>query len=119
MTAQEFDLLQKRASTKTNPKGWLLGRRRLRAAVWDKTGGLCWYCGNPTNPYRDFSVDHFVPVKNGGAHLISNLVPSCRRCNGLKGCGSLEELRQKLGAANRPKFSAEQRRYLSSLEIRL
>lgn len=30
------------------------------------------------------SIDHFVPLKRGGAHDSSNIVPACRRCNSLK-----------------------------------
>ena len=59
---------------------------QVRAEVWDKTGGVCWYCGCQTNPFRDFTVDHMHPVARGGTDDIDNLVPACRSCNSAKGC---------------------------------
>lgn len=58
----------------------------VRAEVWDKTDGACWYCGRQTNPFRDFTVDHVYPVALGGTDDIDNLVPACRSCNSAKGC---------------------------------
>lgn len=50
----------------------------------------CFYCGlhlvKGTTVWQDNqrSWDHFVPrIRGGGGNL--NLVPSCERCNGLKG----------------------------------
>lgn len=56
----------------------------IRAAVWNKTGGNCWYCKKPTTPYDDFQVDHVIPVSKGGANRIDNLVPCCKSCNSTK-----------------------------------
>lgn len=47
----------------------------VRAEIWDKTGGLCWYCGEQMNPFRDFTIDHVVSIRNGGRDVMSNLVP--------------------------------------------
>lgn len=58
--------------------------RHIRSAVWDKTGGTCWYCKKPINPYDDFQVDHVIPVAKGGANRIDNLVPCCQACNASK-----------------------------------
>jgi nucleoside 2-deoxyribosyltransferase len=58
--------------------------RHVRSAVWAKTGGTCWYCKRPTNPYDDFEVDHVMPVSKGGANRIDNLVPCCKACNASK-----------------------------------
>ena len=57
----------------------------VRATVWDMTGGRCTYCGVQTNPFRDFSIDHVVPVVKGGGDDVINLVPCCRSCNSRKG----------------------------------
>lgn len=73
--------------------------RELRASVWDKSGGRCWYCGRQTNPFRDFHVDHAIPVVSGGSNDLDNLVPSCQPCNGAKGSLSLEEFRAYRGGA--------------------
>ena len=52
-----------------------------KAAVWDMTGGECWYCGVQTNPFLDFTIDHVIPVSKGGSDDLGNLVPCCRPCN--------------------------------------
>lgn len=69
----------------------------LRALIWNKTGGVCWYCGAQTNPFTDFHVDHFVPVVDGGVNDPQNLVPSCQRCNSEKGAMHVESFRAKRG----------------------
>jgi 5-methylcytosine-specific restriction endonuclease McrA len=71
----------------------------LRAIVWSKSGGRCWYCGKQTNPFRDFHVDHVVPVSAGGSGEIANLVPSCQPCNNAKHAKSLEAFRFACGGA--------------------
>lgn len=54
---------------------------RRRADVWDKSGGLCYYCGKVLHPIRDFHVDHFISQGCGGTDDMENLVASCRACN--------------------------------------
>lgn len=44
----------------------------------------CIYCGVPLSKGKNKSVDHFVPVSNGGRGLKNNKVPSCKSCNFLK-----------------------------------
>ncbi len=39
----------------------------------------CHYCGGPGG-----SVDHFIPLARGGAHVFDNLRPACGRCNSRK-----------------------------------
>lgn len=56
-----------------------------RATVWDMTGGACWYCDIQTNPFRDFTIDHVIPVSKGGTDDLANLVPCCKSCNSKKG----------------------------------
>lgn len=36
----------------------------------------CWMCGGPKE-----HVDHVKPISKGGAHILSNLRPACRKCN--------------------------------------
>lgn len=71
--------------------------RALRAGVWAKTGGRCWYCGDETNPYIDFRVDHLKAVARGGSNDDENLVPACHPCNASKAAMSLEQFRAKRG----------------------
>jgi hypothetical protein len=65
----------------------------IRADVWDKSYGFCWYCGIKMHPFRNFHVDHVVPVSNGGTNDMENLVPSCQACNSRKKDKSMESLR--------------------------
>lgn len=73
--------------------------REEREAVWDMTGGRCFYCGVQTNPFRDFSIDHVVPVSKGGANLQDNLIPCCTTCNSSKRDSDLEAWRIQKGVA--------------------
>lgn len=102
--------------TERRPADWVpvnpLGKADLRAAVWDKTGGKCWYCGIQMNPWRDFCVDHFLARAAGGSDEIENLVPACRSCNMRKGSRSLESLRRRLAGEVIPTFTAAQLEYL-------
>jgi len=64
-------------------------------AVFNKTGGVCFYCGcalpADTEFYdgqgkvfmrsRNWHIDHVMPYSKGGTHHIDNLVPSCTTCN--------------------------------------
>ena len=63
----------------------------FRASIWDKTHGICWYCGTQTNPWVDFCIDH---VENHGTDDRSNLVSCCRPCNRLKSNRTLEDFRR-------------------------
>lgn len=59
--------------------------RAIKAAVWAKTNGFCWYCGCVLNPFTNFQIDHRIPLSQGGTDDILNLFPSCARCNKSKG----------------------------------
>ena len=67
-----------------------------RYAVYNKYNGHCAYCGKKIE-IKDMQVDHFKPKRswNGddGADDLSNLMPSCRRCNHYKRANSLELFR--------------------------
>lgn len=72
-----------------------------RRAIWEAHGKRCAYCGDPLQ-FRTLFIDHVIPQSASGAplddllqrcglpntfdiHSDLNLVPSCRRCNLLKG----------------------------------
>lgn len=42
-------------------------------------GFRCWICDGPFE-----AIDHVKPISVGGAHMLSNLRPICRECNGRK-----------------------------------
>ena len=66
-----------------------------RAKVHTKYNGRCAYCGKEIT-VKEMQVDHLVPKKAGGTDDISNLMPSCRRCNHYKRAHSLETFREYL-----------------------
>jgi len=70
----------------------------LRADVWDKSRGTCWYCGVELHPFRNYHVDHFIPVADGGGNEITNLVPCCQPCNSRKQARPAEYLRRFIGS---------------------
>jgi 5-methylcytosine-specific restriction endonuclease McrA len=66
-------------------------RADLSLGEWSKTvedfGGTCAYCGDGY-----WTLDHFVPLVDRGPSSIGNCVPSCERCNRLKGALSVDSL---------------------------
>lgn len=50
----------------------------------------CQYCGKK-EAARDLTLDHVLPVKQGGGKSWENLVTACRECNQKKGARSPEE----------------------------
>lgn len=85
---------------------------KKRQRIWDKSGGLCFYCGCEL-PEKGWHADHFHPIIrrlefNKGTittgkecahpHLDTedNLVPSCAPCNNFKHSLSIEQYRQSI-----------------------
>jgi 5-methylcytosine-specific restriction endonuclease McrA len=58
-----------------------------RRAVLERDGHTCVYCG-----VRADTIDHVRPRSRGGAHLWTNVVAACARCNHRKGDRLLAEL---------------------------
>ena len=56
-------------------------RKALKAALEDRDGRLCSFCGAE----KDLTVDHKTPVSAGGTNDLSNLLILCRVCNSKKG----------------------------------
>ncbi len=54
-----------------------------RAAVLDRDGHQCSYCGSTDN----LTIDHILPVALGGLSIIENLRTLCGHCNTSKGSG--------------------------------
>jgi hypothetical protein len=106
-----------------------------KEAVWNKSGGICWYCGIQTKRMKiehvqigdetkgkylnQFCSDHIIPLSRGGSNEIDNLVPSCRKCNSRKGIKTLDEFRYRqawrflVGFV----FSKKQLMYLRSIGV--
>jgi hypothetical protein len=93
-----------------------IGRHAVRAIIWDKTSGRCWYCGKTMNPFSEFCIDHVLPSSKGGLDNFDNLVPCCRTCNLRKNSiTDLEQFRKRL--ASPVMFTPEQIDYLASLNV--
>lgn len=86
-THKEEYLLQKarRRVLKMNCKG-VCTPEQLKDRV-DFYGRKCAYCVSG----KFESVDHVIPLVDGGTNWPSNLRPSCRKCNSMKGRRSLSD----------------------------
>lgn len=62
--------------------------RHVRAAVLERDGERCHYCGRTSGP---FHIDHVLAVANGGTDALDNLVVACKPCNLSKGSKTVEE----------------------------
>lgn len=92
-----------------------------RKAVWDSTGGRCWYCGLRLSAdgetitrgggvYQSWmEVDHVQPKSKGGLEVLSNMVPACSACNTTKGGKTLEEYRHHVALKRdgRPRMTSD------------
>ena len=93
--------------------------KKMQQQVWDKSNGICWYCGKQTKWATSarfigpdiFTVEHVIPQFHGGTDDLENLVPACKTCNSMKRTGSLQRLRYII---NKPavRFTEEQIAYL-------
>ena len=54
----------------------------------------CYYCGEPLSRGVNLHLDHRIPICRNGIHHISNIVPSCSKCNLQKGRKTEEEFVQ-------------------------
>ena len=80
---------------------------KKRQAIFDKSGGKCWYCG--CELVKGWHADHLEPVRrnskwaidNAGADKMlnpefdteENKVPACAKCNMMKSSYNIEQFR--------------------------
>jgi 5-methylcytosine-specific restriction endonuclease McrA len=62
---------QERGSIGVHVKG-----KRIRER-FAQFGHQCAYCGAT----GDLQIEHLIPIAKGGAHVLGNILPACRRCN--------------------------------------
>jgi len=60
---------------------WGVVRRVLSAWVFFQDGRICKNCG----AVDDLTIDHIIPIRNGGTDNLDNLQVLCRKCNSSKG----------------------------------
>ena len=68
-----------------------------RLELWNKADSRCVYCGQELK-LSEMQADHLVPLYNGGADDMSNIVCACRSCNWYKSTYSVETFRQQIAA---------------------
>jgi 5-methylcytosine-specific restriction endonuclease McrA len=83
----------------------MAARKRISAAIrrkiWQRDGFKCRYCGNEISEnagshnrvWHCASIDHVVPVRDGGSDDEANLVSACLFCNLSKKAKSVSEFR--------------------------
>lgn len=64
------------------PAGSTRAWRKIRAAVLERDGYRCRWCGRPAD-----TVDHLTARARNGDDDPGNLVAACRRCNYSRGKG--------------------------------
>lgn len=57
----------------------------VRDILYERQEGRCVYCGLPLSEGDGIHLDHVVPLAQGGAHSMENLVLACAPCNLSKG----------------------------------
>lgn len=73
--------------------------------VYDKYNGLCVHCDRQTvflggwtwkrkTQPDDATMDHIIPVCQGGGNRLENIQLSCYECNHTRGSLSLEEFKK-------------------------
>jgi 5-methylcytosine-specific restriction endonuclease McrA len=63
-------------------RGYGLGWAKIRRAELERDGYDCQHCGAPAR-----TVDHLLPLAQGGETSEANLVAACGRCNYTRGGG--------------------------------
>jgi 5-methylcytosine-specific restriction endonuclease McrA len=91
------------------------GSRGILMRIRARDGDLCWVCGElmdfglPSHDAMRPSIDHVVPIRDGGWHAMGNLKLAHQYCNGYRdkpskrGC-SEGALRVEVLTAKRQKF---------------
>jgi len=56
-----------------------------RQLVTERAQGYCEYCLSPADfATESFSIEHIIPLAQGGDNTLSNLALACQGCNGHK-----------------------------------
>jgi HNH endonuclease len=56
----------------------------IQQKIWAADGFICVYCGAKMGATL-MTVDHFIPLEDGGRNDQTNYLSSCRKCNQRKG----------------------------------
>lgn len=61
-----------------------------------RTNFKCFYCGVQLSPTR-WHLDHVVPLSKNGINSFTNITPSCKTCNLMKGAFPLDKFIFQIG----------------------
>lgn len=59
----------------------------------------CYYCKDKIKS-KTWHLDHAVPLSKGGLNIFSNILPSCKECNLMKGALSIQKFLHKVKLIN-------------------
>lgn len=65
-------------------KVWREGPRLSRKAIYQRDHNMCQYCGKKLST-KELTLDHVLPLAQGGRTSWTNLVVACFPCNNRKG----------------------------------
>ena len=66
-----------------------------KKSLYKRYGGRCAICGKPVS-YDDMTVDHIVPLSQGGNNHFANLQLACLPCNRMKADCNSQQFYKKL-----------------------
>ena len=67
-------------------------KRALKERLFERDGERCCYCKRKLK-FQYATLEHVVPLSQGGSWNISNLLLACRRCNFNRGDMSVEDFK--------------------------
>ena len=67
----------------------------IKKQVYKKFNNRCAYCGEKLT-LETRTIDHIVPLSEGGSNYITNFFPACTHCNALKASLSLRDFKVQL-----------------------
>ena len=68
---------------------------QIKKQVFAKFKNRCAYCGDRLTP-ETRTIDHIIPLSEGGSNYITNFFPACTQCNTLKSSLSLRDFKVQL-----------------------
>ena len=87
-----FSVVHREDIPRRTDEGPLPNYRTHKHTLYGRQEGVCRGC-EVHFPFRNFTVDHIVPQRDGGTDHISNLQLLCGACNSAKGTRSMTEFR--------------------------
>ena len=60
-------------------------KKRIKQRLYEQQNGKCAYCGARKRIGR-MTLDHIIPLAQGGTDSAHNLQCTCKMCNRFKGC---------------------------------